>query len=125
MTNQEARDDEREALIAEAGTRWPDEGWDAPYAGFCATARSAFVAGGQWMLDRKHPEPEWEYGVWSPSDWRQGTFPNDPHPDPETAAQYARYAPDNGDAMMRRTKALPAGPWVPVSDSGSGEGEQG
>ena len=63
MTGQGARDDEREALIenhlreaVRMGIGWPKSDFLDRWIAEQVAALSA-------ALDRKHPEPEWEYAI--------------------------------------------------------------
>lgn len=108
MTEHEARDDEREALITAAYNRVTgqgDEGWNPD------TILTAL--GDLYDAARKHPEPEWEYGRITKTQWSY------PRMDDASVTVLANtegnieYQRNLGYMIVRRAKA---GPWTPVEE---------
>ena len=130
MNEQEARDDEREALAQvianaffamQAGQEWNAEGTSysqpVPSGGDMDLAVSILAAG-----YRKHPEPEWE---WQSAfvnehgdDWDE--FPADSE---EQARGHIRdwfannSMPNDGSSLIvrRRVAGIAPGPWEPIA----------
>ena len=113
MNEQEARDDEREALAQvianaffamQAGQEWNAEGTSysqpVPSGGDMDLAVSILAAG-----YRKHPEPEWEYAHSANGYWNRDETEF-------TAEGYYDVGDDARGAIARRTKP---GPWEPIA----------
>ncbi len=92
MSDQESRDDE---LIAEL----------RGFAEGSTSARASLMRDAADAIERlqKHPEPQMEY--WA--DTKDRRCLSD---DPDTAARWQ----ERGLTVHMRTKAVPAGPWLPV-----------
>lgn len=118
-----SRDDEREALIADA--RQEAGKWGpGPTATGSLLRRLADA-----LEDRKHPEPEWEYGWEARFVDGDQVFDSLEFGSREQAENAIAWKTSEEDsepedtrviyALVKRVPAIPPGPWVPV-----GEGEQ-
>lgn len=125
MSGQEAREDEREALEEWSFDHRPILSMSDGSIASCTCMDRVFLDGEDWdqhISDsliaagyRRHPEPEWEYGV---RDVGSRDVFTDVYESVEDMIDDfdGAVAVQSGEEMVKRTKA---GPWVPV-----GEGEQ-
>lgn len=119
MTRQEERDDEREALIRRADETLARIN-DPVHAKRPSLLDLVTLIQRQreMLAARKHPEPEWEYGVWNGLGHFRYFAPTLAAARQAIAEEARGFVTKPKRVIKRRTKRE-AGPWVPV-----GEGER-